>query len=174
LLALLGGSPWLLAAQPRELGEYEIKALFLLNFVQFVEWPADAAPPADAPFRIGVLGDNPFGDALPAAVAGEKIGGRPLAIVTADDPKALLNCQAVFVCRSERGTLRSALAAFANRPILTVGDMPEFVRSGGIVNFYRDGDKIRFEVNQRAARAAQLKLGSQILRLARIVEGDRK
>ena len=51
--------------------EYQIKAAFLFNFAQFVEWPPTAFTNADAPFCIGVLGDDPFGAALDETVQGE-------------------------------------------------------------------------------------------------------
>src|SRR5690242_6746479 len=60
--------------------EYQVKAVFLFNFAQFVEWPAGSFQAADAPFVIGVLGQDPFGAQLDAVARGETVGQRPLAI----------------------------------------------------------------------------------------------
>lgn len=49
--------------------EYQVKAVFLFNFAQFVTWPSQ---PADAPLVIGILGDDPFGSYLDETVRGEK------------------------------------------------------------------------------------------------------
>jgi hypothetical protein len=53
------------------------------------------------------------------------------------------------------------------RPILTVGESETFLRAGGIVNFFMDDGKVRFEINQDAASRAQLRISSRLLRLAR-------
>src|SRR5687768_963347 len=64
---------------PRSLAQdrqYQLKAAFLVNFAQYVEWPPQAFATGDSPFVFGVLGDNPFGPALKDLVAGELINGR--------------------------------------------------------------------------------------------------
>src|SRR5262245_53334289 len=60
--------------------EYQVKAVFLFNFAQFVEWPSPAFPEERTPLVIGVLGDDPFGPYLDEVVRGEKINARPLVI----------------------------------------------------------------------------------------------
>jgi hypothetical protein len=172
-----------LAASPAALAqaagqEYQVKAVFLFNFVQFVEWPSTAFSSPEAPFRIGVLGDDPFAGALEAAVQGETVRQRALVIERASRIEALLGCHVVFVARSERALVGPILAATLGKPILTVGDMPDFARGGGIINFYLEGNKVRFEINRAAAQGNGLKLSSQLLGLARIVgpstEGGRR
>jgi hypothetical protein len=58
--------------------EYQLKAVFLFNFAQFVEWPASAFPSPETPLVIGVLGEDPFGPYLDETVRGEKVNDRPL------------------------------------------------------------------------------------------------
>src|SRR5258708_6944483 len=53
--------------------EYDLKAAFLFNFVQFVEWPPEAFPATDSPIIIGILGEDPFGTSLDQIVANEVI-----------------------------------------------------------------------------------------------------
>lgn len=166
LVILCGAS---LHAQPRALGEYDVKALFIFNLVQFVEWPASAFPQPDSPLYIGVLGTDPFGDALVTATKGEKVGGRPLVVINGRTLEELRQCQLVFVSRSESARIDAILAAYAGRPVLTVGDMPNFASRGGVLNFYRDGGKVRFDLNRAAAKAADLKVSAQLVRLAKLV-----
>ena len=49
--------------------EYESKAGLMLTFAEFVEWPAYAFPDASAPIVLGVIGEDPFGDALEKLMA---------------------------------------------------------------------------------------------------------
>jgi hypothetical protein len=67
-------------AQTAPAREYQVKAVFLFNFAQFVHWPPQAFPEAQAPLVIGVLGDDPFGSSLDDAVRGELVNNHPLVI----------------------------------------------------------------------------------------------
>jgi hypothetical protein len=157
-------------AQPDASREYQLKAIFLLNFLNFADWPPSAFPSADAPLRIGVLGEDPFGPALDEAVRGESVRQRPVVTQRGSRPEQLLGCHIVFVSASERPRLSRILAAFDGHPILTVSDLPDFVRRGGVIGFFTDGNKLRFEINPAAAQQRQIQLRAQLLSLARIVE----
>src|SRR5258705_4625430 len=73
-------SGFALLAQSAPSRENQIKAVFLFNFAQFVEWPAQAFPEARTPLVIGVLGEDPFGAFLDETVRGEKVNNRPLVV----------------------------------------------------------------------------------------------
>ena len=62
------------------LSEYQVKAVFLFNFGQFVEWPAQVYDTPQAPFVICVVGEDPFGKTLDDVVRGETIGPRSLVV----------------------------------------------------------------------------------------------
>jgi hypothetical protein len=160
LLALALLSPAVLHAQEVPL-EYRVKAAFLFNFAKFVEWP----PAADAgPLQICVAGRNVFGDALAETVRGENIHGRPLAIRVILEPEP--GCHIIFVPRgaATAAYLRSARSS----PSLTVGETPDFIAMGGIVNFVQEGTSVRFEIDPDAAERVGLRISSRLLRLARL------
>ncbi len=50
--------------------------------------------------------------------------------------------------------------------VLTVSDMPQFSRQGGMVQFILDGSRVRFEINLASAERAGLTLSSELLKLA--------
>ena len=79
LFLLLTGGPGL-QAQTASSKEYQVKAAFLYNFSQFVEWPPEAFPQSQTPLVIGIIGDDPFGSSLDEIIRGEKVNGRPLII----------------------------------------------------------------------------------------------
>src|SRR4029077_1662792 len=56
--------------------EYQIKALFLLNFVKYVDWPDASFVDTNSPVIIGIFGEDKFGDALKNAVEGKTVAGR--------------------------------------------------------------------------------------------------
>jgi hypothetical protein len=116
-----------------------------------------------------MLGDNPFGADLKETVRGETIQGRQIVIQESRHADALANCQIVFVSKSEAGRLDQVFSKLDSKPVLTVSENPGFAERGGIINFYREGGKVRFEINPGAAEKNGLKLGSQLLRVAKIV-----
>ncbi len=149
--------------------EYLVKAAFLFNFTQFVEWPPEAFADDEAPIRIGILGDDPFGKAIDETVRGETVRNRKLTIKRARRPDELKDCHLVFVARSEKGHSSEIIAALDKAPILTVGAHDDFADQGGIIGFYRDGQKVRFRINPSAAQRRNLKVSSQLLSLGKVV-----
>jgi hypothetical protein len=152
--------------------EYQIKAVFLFNVVQFVQWPESVFAGPDAPIAIGVLGENPFGTALDDTVRGETVRNRSIVVRYARRLDQLQTCQVIFIARSERGHVAEILSALGNAPVLTASDVPGFAEQGGLVEFYLDANRVRFAVNLAVARAHGLKPSSQMLNLARIVASD--
>jgi len=152
--------------------EYEIKAAFLFNFAQFVEWPANAFQDADSPVAFCVLGHDPFGAVLERTLDGETIRNRRVLIRRFRRVAELESCQLVFVSASERARLADLLPALSSRPVLTVGEVEGFGSAGGIINFYLEDQRVRFEINQVAARRAGIEISSELLHLGKLVETD--
>lgn len=161
--------PAMAAAQAAVSREYQLKAVFLYNFAQFVEWPAAAFTSEDAPLAICVLGADPFGAALAEAVKGEAVGGRPLVARHVQDVAEVDGCQMLFISRSESGQVGAILAQLQPRPILTVSEIDGFAGQGGSINFYLEQNKVRFEINPDAAQQLGIRLNAQLLSLGRIV-----
>lgn len=165
-LILLSGNT---GAQPAASKEYQIKAAFLFNFAQFVEWPANAFTNSEAPLCIGVLGDDPFGKALDETIQGETIRNRKLVIRRSHRVEDLMDCQVVFISKSEKGRMADVLSKLNTKETLTVSETEGFARRGGIINFYVEGSKLRFEINPTAAQQRGLKVSSQLLSLGKVV-----
>lgn len=159
LLVLLALRP---AAQTRE---YQVKALFVYHFGQYVDWPAGSSA-AGTPFVIGVVGNDPFGRFLDDLVREERLDGRPILVQHYASPGEIKNCNILFVGSGAR----EALAAVAGKPVLTVGESPDFIQAGGMIQFYTEQDRIRFIIRPSAAKAVKLTLSSKLLRLAKIAD----
>jgi len=153
--------------------EYQVKAVFLFNFAQFVEWPPTAFPDTNAPLIIGVLGEDPFGAFLDEIVRGETVNSRPLVVQRYRSVNEITTCHILFVSRSEAGRLDQTLASLKDRNILTVGDADDFVRRGGTVQLANAQNKVRLVINPDAAKAANLTISSKLLRAAEIVTPSR-
>jgi hypothetical protein len=150
--------------------EYQIKAAFLLNFAQFVQWPDTSFTSPGAPLCVGVLGEDPFGGVLEETVRGESIHDHKLAVRGAAKVEDLAGCQLVFVSKSEGKRVAEILARMDSLPVMTVSEVSGFAKQGGTINFYKEQNKVRFEINPGAARQRGLKINSQLLGLGKIVE----
>jgi hypothetical protein len=160
---------------PRILGqafnEYDVKATFLYRFAQFVEWPPEAFPSTTTPLVIGVLGDDPFGKALDAIVKDEFVNKRKLVVQHYRRVEDVTTCHILFISRSEESRIDQILSTLKLRSILTVGDVENFARRGGIIRLLTEQNKIRLRINVEAAKAAQLTISSKVLRVAERVGG---
>ena len=165
--ALLALAPWPARAESRE---YEIKAAFLINFIQFVVWPTNAFTNEEAPFCVGVIGEDPFGSALDQTVQGETVNHHKIVVKRWQRVEDCKDCQLVFVSKSENKRVPEILAKIDSHPVATVSEVAGFAKQGGMINFYREQNKVRFEINPASAEKSGLKISSQLLRLGKIVE----
>lgn len=152
--------------------EYLIKAGFIYNFAQLVQWPSAAFSQADSPIIIGILGTDPFGTSIDRVVENKKLDGRSLVVKRlrwSKDLKDLTECNILFVGSSEKEHIPDLINMVKWLPILTIGETPGFAARGGIINLTLEDNKVRFEVNIGAAKQANLNISSRLLALAKIV-----
>jgi hypothetical protein len=172
LLNFAGCAAWpsAICAQQSKPQEYQVKAIYLYNFSKFVQWPASAG--SKDTFAICVLGRDPFGSALDAALAGEKMEQKTIVALRIPDVQEAAKCQILFIANSEAARVKQILSALGKNNILTVSDIPEFSQNGGVIQFVIQENKVRFEVNLTAADKAGLTLSSQLLKVASAVKQD--
>jgi hypothetical protein len=149
--------------------EYRLKAAFLYQFPQFVEWPAAAWERATA-VQICVLRPSPFGRELESLVAGESLNGRPLTVREVTASNGVAGCHVLFV---GSGAQRAAevLRALDGQPVLTVGEGDRFLDGGGTIALRMVERRVRFEVSVANAQKAGLRISAQLLDLALHVRG---
>jgi hypothetical protein len=169
LLLLLFFGPSLLPAQATTPHEYQVKAVFLFNFAQFVDWPPTVFADPRAPLVIGVLGEDPFGSVLDDTLRGEMLGERAIVIRRYRRREDIDHCHILFIGRSEGARLESIIRGLRGRHILTVSDTTGSALRGVMIRFVTENSKIRFRINLDAAKAAGLVISSKLLRPAEIV-----
>jgi hypothetical protein len=156
------------SAQP-QLDEYQVKAAFLYNFAKFVEWPPQAFGVAANSIIVCVVGETPIYAFLETAVIDKTAWNRSLAVRKVSDAQDATGCHILFIGRADRKRIPAVLAAITQWGVLTVGETPEFVADGGVVNFKLENGRVRFEINVDAARREKLRISSKLLSLAEIV-----
>jgi len=175
--------------------EYQVKAAFIYNFIKFVEWPEEAGREQEEKaandselITIGIIGQNPFGDAFEAIIK-KKVQDRKVVVkhfggfaknsvryrkdnetkYKYRDEDALKACQVLFVGSSESRYCKEIIDIVKDDCVLTIGETRYFLEDGGIVGFVTEEKKVRFGINLIAAERAELTIRSKLLRLAKRV-----
>jgi YfiR/HmsC-like len=156
-------------AQSESPTEHQVKAAFLYNFAKFVEWPAEAFAAPNAPLKLCVLGEDPFGSDLTELVHGKVVNGHGVQVLNPQNLQQSINCHILFVSPSEKSKTRQIVESLRDKSVLTVGDTKGFSEQGGMVNFVLENDRVRFEINVTAAERARLKISSKLLNVAKLV-----
>jgi hypothetical protein len=153
--------------------EYEVKAAFLLNFARLVEWPDPARPAPQQPVVVSVLGSAEVEQAISRGVGDSVVGDHPVVVKRISGAEEIGGSHILFVTR-EHAEAAAALAETARRhAALAVGESEGFASQGGVINFFTEDRKLRFEINPDAAKSAGLKISSRLLRLAVLVRPER-
>jgi hypothetical protein len=184
--ALLAGTQ--VRADSTSSREYQVKAAFLYNFIMFVDWPQGKITDSNEPLVISIIGKDPFEGAF-EPIKDKLVNGREVVIKRFEGLEELKKSETelnravedirkghlLFICRSEEKVVSQIVNLVKDSNVLTVGDMPKFLETGGgIINFVMEEEKVRFEINAVTASQAGLQIRSQLLRLAkRVIEAKK-
>lgn len=156
-------------AEPLSGLEYRVKAGFIYNFAKFVEWPPKVFENNNT-IVLCFASNYPFSDVL-FGLHNKIVSGKKIEVRKYEGDNDIEGCNIFFFGTTDKVFIQQRLIYLKNRNILTVGEIEGFAQMGGIINFFMEQKRLRFEVNVDAARKARLKLSSQILMSAEIVKG---
>lgn len=158
-------------AEEVQLPEYQVKAALLLNLVRYSDWPVGAFAQTNSPYVIGIVGRDPFGADLEKTFERKKVKGRPFLLKRISSDPEMRACHLLFVSSSERRRSRDLLEKLRGAPVMTVGESPDFLDQGGVINLLLKNGSVPFEINLEPARIARLKLDANLLKVAASVRG---
>jgi hypothetical protein len=140
--------------------EYNAKASFLRNVLQFIDWPTDVFD--DSQFTFCVVDTARFGSALDA-IAADRVKGQKIVVLPLQHSAEVgtKRCHLLFIAHDKPAT-----GVTAARGLLIVGDGADILERGGAIRLIERDGHIRFQINVKAARAAGLSLSSRLLDLA--------
>jgi len=172
LLWFAAGTLWVAPSAKAAPVEYQIKAVFLYNFSQFITWPQHAFADTDAPFRLCVLGRDPFGILLDVTLEGQRSAHRPIEVLRLSNLDQAWQCQILFLAAGESARSPEVLKWASRRPILTISDQPGFAAAGGAIELKKIHSRIQLLINRSALQHSGLKAHANLLRLADVLGED--
>jgi hypothetical protein len=155
----------------KQMEEYQLKVLIVSRFFDFVTWPPDSMNNSDR-FVIGIIGDTPILDHRQKFYERVKLPGRTIAIQKITDLDHVVDCQALIIAESESDRLNDIIALIERKPILSISDSEGFGEKGVLINLYRLGKNVKFEINYSAVKRSGLVFSSKLYKLARIIKRD--
>jgi hypothetical protein len=165
LLPIVGPPP----AAAQAISETQVKAAYLYNFAKFVNWPDGTFATAQDSIRLCVLRDESFQGQLDQIVKGKNIAGHPVLVIGIQSGQQARRCHELFIGSAQDQDTGQILESLKVAGVLTIGEGRGFMEAGGIIGFIMQGNHVRFQVNQKAANQARLRLSSQLLSVAQAV-----
>lgn len=147
----------------------ELKAAFVFQFANYVEWPETAFKDAAAPIVIGIVKNESVAKTLTASVRGKTVGERSIEIVRVDEEKEADKCHILFIDSADDKRVDDFLSIVRTKPVLTVSDDNNFTEEGGIIKLFEQASKLRIEINIDEAERSGLTISSKLLSLAQVV-----
>jgi len=150
----------------------ELKAAFVFQFANYVQWPETSFKDEATPIVIGIAGNQDMSKTLAAAVRGKTVGSRAIQVVDVADEKSADACQILFIDAKDDKKVDDFLATVRTKPILTVSDDDNFTSEGGVIRLFLKDSKLRIEINIDEAQRSGLTISSKLLSLAQVVRDN--
>ena len=145
-----------------------VKAAMVYHMTKYVDWPSGAFERAESPLLICTVGNGSMTDAM-GGLQGKPLKGRSITVHKLSGPSESRSCHVLVIGNVDKNMQQMLINKTLQHAVLTISDYDGFVRSGGVVGFYLQGSKLRFEISIESAEEHYLAIGSQLLKLARIV-----
>jgi len=159
--------------------EAEVKAAFVHNFFKFIAWPEDNEGESNRPDKIikakPITSVLIIGDSLLAVYLREYVAdsddNRKITIKYSDTLISNNNFDAIYFSSKNCSDYSKVPDEyFRGNEMLTISDCDKFISSGGIIELFLIGSRVRFSINKTEADKVGLTISSRLLKLAVNIE----
>ena len=142
-----------------------VKSAMLYKMIRFVSWPNKPSE-----IKICTIAPTDFNAALKEVIKNSKNENIIEIIYLGKNRKAIDSCHVIYFDNKKTKENKILIKNIEKKPILTVSDKEGFIKYGGIVELYKEKNKIKFSISIKAKKKSGLKISSKMLTLAKIVE----
>ncbi|MBN2481761.1 MAG: YfiR family protein [Bacteroidales bacterium] len=161
VVLLASGSLLFCSAQVNTISQAQ--SMFIYNFSRLIQWPASYNT---GEFVIGVIGNNELLYTLESYVANKKVGSQPISVKKFDEPANIAKCHIIFVGNSKISKLSEVVAKLQGSNTLIVTERKGMVESGSAIDFFMEGDKLKFVMNTQNAQKYNLVISKSLSDMA--------
>jgi hypothetical protein len=157
---LVSGSAF---AQERPI--HEVYSMMVFNFTRYVQWPAEGSNE----FVIGVIGNTDMFNTLQAWYGGKPRGAQTFVVKKFNSAADVTDCQVLYIDKSKSGEFDTATAKLKGKSTLVITDKTGLGEKGSGINFKTVENKLKFELNQKAIEASNLKVSGALSSMAILI-----
>jgi len=154
------------AAFSQERPMHEVYSMMVFNFVKYIQWPANDN---SKEFVIGVVGNPEIYKTLTAWYSGKPKGAKTYVIKKFNNASEITDCQVVFIDKSKSEEFDAVNNKVRGKGTLVVTDRAGLGSRGSCINFKTVDEKLRFELNQQAMEASNLKVAGALTSMAILI-----
>jgi len=150
----------------QERSESEVYSMMMFNFTRYVQWPDNNQP---GEFVIGVIGNNEILTTLNTWYSGKPRGSKTYVIKKFSSAADVTDCQVLFIDKSKSGEFDAVNNKLKGKSTLVITDKNGLGEKGSAINFKTVDNKLKFELNQKAIEASNLKVSGSLTSLAILI-----
>jgi hypothetical protein len=140
----------------------KFKALFMYNFTKYIEWPASVR---QGDFVIGILGTSPMAKELEIIAGKQKVGSQNIIVKTYNSIDEIENCHILYVPSGKSASLAQIIEKLSGKSVLVVTDKEGLATQGACINYIKDGDRIKYELNKKNIEKRGMVVNSSLVTL---------
>jgi len=154
------------AAFSQERPMHEVYSMMVFNFVKYVQWPTNDN---SREFVIGVVGNTEIYNTLTTWYGGKAKGTKTYLIKKFNNASEVTDCQVIFIDKTKSNEFDAVNNKVRGKGTLVVTDRNGLGSRGSCINFKTENDKLRFELNQQAIEASNLKVAGSLTSMAILI-----
>ena len=146
--------------------DYKFHSVFIYNFTKYIQWPS-AYQSGD--FVIAVLGNSEITENLQKMAAVKTVGSQKIVVKEISNVTEAGKCHILFVPDNKSNNLDEALVQYGSSPTLIITERAGMGKKGSGINFILQGGKWKFELNKPAIESTNLRVSSELTKLAIVI-----
>ena len=152
------------SAQDRPM--HEVYSMMVYNFTKYVQWPDHTA---SGEFVIGVIGNVDVYNTLNTWYGGKPKGSKTYVIKKFSSASEVTDCHVLFIDKGRSGEFDAVKNKMAGKGTLVITDKNGLGAQGSAINFKTVDNKLKFELNQKAIEASNLKVSGALSSMAILI-----
>src|SRR5688572_29818988 len=145
---------------------HEVYSMMIFNFTKYVQWPDHAQT---GEFLIGVVGNNDMYNTLNGWYGGKLRGSKTYIIKKFNSASDVTDCHVLYIDKSKSGEFDNANDKMKGKGTLIITDKSGLGEKGSSINFKLVDNKLKFELNQKAIEASNLKVSGALSSMAILI-----
>ena len=145
---------------------HEVHSMMVYNFTKYVQWPDHAA---GGEFIIGVVGNTDIYNTLNGWYGGKPRGSKTYIIKKFNSAAEVTDCHVLYIDKSKSGEFDNVNDKLKGKGTLIITDKSGLGEKGSAINFKLVDNKLKFELNQKAIEASNLKVSGALSSMAILI-----